>query len=107
MAPLLECGPRGHLAPRPYCWPALTKTFLPTCTVRPAGEHTVIMLRPLRSPDVADTAWLAPFVTDFRGRFMQLLSGALRRTQAHLIAPDSSLLHAVRPASFTLLEPQP
>ncbi|PRW57974.1 N-acetyltransferase 10 [Chlorella sorokiniana] len=42
------------------------------------GEHTVIMLRPLRSVDVADTAWLAPFVTDFRGRFMQLLGGAFR-----------------------------
>ena len=34
------------------------------------------MLRPLRSPEVADpTGWLAPFVADFRARFMQLLAG--------------------------------
>lgn len=41
----------------------------------PAGEHTVIMLRPLQSPDVADPGWLDPFVADFRGRFMTLLAG--------------------------------
>jgi hypothetical protein len=41
-----------------------------------AGEHTVIMLRPLRSPDVADPSWLDPFVADFRARLMTLLSGA-------------------------------
>ena len=33
------------------------------------------MLRPLQSPDVADTNWLDPFVKDFRGRFMSLLAG--------------------------------
>ncbi|KAL4434095.1 hypothetical protein ABPG75_000536 [Micractinium tetrahymenae] len=42
------------------------------------GEHTVIMLRPLQSPDVADPGWLDPFVQDFRARFMTLLAGAFR-----------------------------
>jgi tRNA(Met) C34 N-acetyltransferase TmcA len=40
-----------------------------------AGEHTVIMLRPLQSAEVADSEWLAPFVSDFRTRFMTLLAG--------------------------------
>ena len=43
------------------------------------GEHTVVMLRALRSPDVAaGPAWLDPFVADFRCRFTSLLAGAFR-----------------------------
>lgn len=42
------------------------------------GEHTVIMLRPLRSADLEGPAWLDPFVADFRSRFATLLAGAFR-----------------------------
>lgn len=42
------------------------------------GEHTVIMLRALRSPEVSDSAWLGPFVSDFRMRFTSLLAGPFR-----------------------------
>jgi N-acetyltransferase 10 len=42
------------------------------------GEHTIIMLRALRSPDVADPSWLEPFVSDFRTRFASLLAGSFR-----------------------------
>ncbi|KAG1681159.1 hypothetical protein FOA52_015602 [Chlamydomonas sp. UWO 241] len=30
------------------------------------GENTVVMVRPLEHPDVAGTAWLSPFVSDFQ-----------------------------------------
>ncbi len=42
------------------------------------GEHTVVMLHPLQSQLVEGTAWLDPFVQDFRTRFLTLLSGAFR-----------------------------
>ncbi|KAF6255647.1 GNAT acetyltransferase 2-domain-containing protein [Scenedesmus sp. NREL 46B-D3] len=42
------------------------------------GEHTCVMLAALRHPEVSGTAWLEPFVTDFRARFMSLLGGAFR-----------------------------
>ena len=42
------------------------------------GEHTVIVLRPLKSFDVENSSWLEPFVSDFRTRFMSLLGGAFR-----------------------------
>lgn len=42
------------------------------------GEHTVIMLRTLRSQDLASDAWLDPFVADFRSRFAALLPAAFR-----------------------------
>lgn len=42
------------------------------------GEHTIIMLRALRSPDVMDPSWLEPFVSDFRTRFSSLLAGSFR-----------------------------
>lgn len=42
------------------------------------GEHTVVMLHPLQSQLVEGTAWLKPFVQDFRTRFLTLLSGAFR-----------------------------
>jgi N-acetyltransferase 10 len=42
------------------------------------GEHTIIMLRTLHSPDVADPSWLEPFVSDFRTRFTSLLAGSFR-----------------------------
>lgn len=32
------------------------------------GEHTAVLLRPLVHPEVEGTAWLDPFVTDFRVR---------------------------------------
>ena len=37
-----------------------------------------MVLRPLRSPEVEGTAWLQPFYSDFRLRFMSLLPGAFR-----------------------------
>ena len=43
-----------------------------------AGEHTVVMLRPLNSPEVDSTTWLQPFLQDFRCRFMALLPAAFR-----------------------------
>ncbi|GBF87381.1 N-acetyltransferase [Raphidocelis subcapitata] len=42
------------------------------------GEHTTVMLRPLVHPDVEGTAWLDPFVDDFKRRFAMLLGGAFR-----------------------------
>ncbi|KAL3153398.1 hypothetical protein ABBQ38_011736 [Trebouxia sp. C0009 RCD-2024] len=42
------------------------------------GEHTVVMLHPLQSQLVEGTAWLHPFVHDFRTRFLTLLAGAFR-----------------------------
>ncbi|KAK9824701.1 hypothetical protein WJX72_012506 [[Myrmecia] bisecta] len=42
------------------------------------GEHTLIMLSALRSAQVEGTAWLDPFVGDFKVRFMALLAGAFR-----------------------------
>jgi N-acetyltransferase 10 len=42
------------------------------------GEHTCVMLQALQHPEVAGTAWLEPFVTDFKARFMSLLGGAFR-----------------------------
>jgi N-acetyltransferase 10 len=43
-----------------------------------AGEHSIIMLSPLESPEVEGTAWLDAFVADFRQRFRALLPGAFR-----------------------------
>jgi N-acetyltransferase 10 len=42
------------------------------------GEHSVIMLSPLESPEVEGTAWLDVFVADFRQRFRALLGGPFR-----------------------------
>ncbi|GAB4815551.1 hypothetical protein N2152v2_002597 [Parachlorella kessleri] len=43
------------------------------------GEHTVIMLRPLATPEISEgLAWLDPFVADFRARVMTLMGGAFR-----------------------------
>ncbi|PNW85567.1 hypothetical protein CHLRE_03g192850v5 [Chlamydomonas reinhardtii] len=42
------------------------------------GEHTCVMVRPLEHPEVEGTAWLSPFVSDFKGRFTSLLGGAFR-----------------------------
>jgi N-acetyltransferase 10 len=42
------------------------------------GEHTCVMLQALQHPEVSGTAWLEPFVTDFKARFMSLLGGAFR-----------------------------
>ncbi|GAX72715.1 hypothetical protein CEUSTIGMA_g171.t1 [Chlamydomonas eustigma] len=42
------------------------------------GEHTVIMAKALEHPEVEGTAWLGPFVKDFKSRFLSLLSGAFR-----------------------------
>lgn len=42
------------------------------------GEHTVIMLKALKSADVVDSTWLEPFVADFRTRFASLLGGSFR-----------------------------
>ena len=47
------------------------------------GEHTCVVLRPLRSPEVEDTDWLGPFYSDFRLRFMSLLPGAFRSVRLH------------------------
>ena len=42
------------------------------------GEHSMIMLKALASKAVEGTAWVEPFVRDFRTRFMSLLSGPFR-----------------------------
>lgn len=36
------------------------------------------MLQALQHPEVQGTAWLTPFVTDFKARFMSLLGGAFK-----------------------------
>lgn len=41
-----------------------------------AGEHTCVMLQALFHPDVPNTSWLQPFVSDFKSRFVALLAGA-------------------------------
>lgn len=46
--------------------------------VQPAGEHTCIVIRPLASAEVEGTAWLEPFVADFRVRLMALLPSAFK-----------------------------
>lgn len=51
--------------------------LMQTC-VSLAGEHTVVMLHPLQSALVEGTAWLDPFVQDFKARFMSLLAGAFK-----------------------------
>lgn len=43
-----------------------------------AGEHTCIVVKPLRSAEVEGTAWLGPFVADFRVRLMALLPSAFK-----------------------------
>lgn len=49
------------------------------------GEHTVVMLCALEHFEVeGGTAWLQPFVTDFKARFMSLLGGALSKLPAAL-----------------------
>lgn len=48
------------------------------------GEHTMLMLKALRSDELSGTTWLDPFVSDFRVRFMSLLGGAFRDFNAAL-----------------------
>lgn len=48
------------------------------------GEHTILMLRALKSPDLSDDGWLYPFVADFRLRFCSLLSSSFRTFNAAL-----------------------
>ncbi len=36
------------------------------------GEHTVIMVRALEHPEVDGTAWLGPFVQDFKVRGLRV-----------------------------------
>ncbi|KAF5839809.1 GNAT acetyltransferase 2-domain-containing protein [Dunaliella salina] len=49
------------------------------------GEHTVVMLCALEHYEVeGGTAWLQPFVADFKARFMSLLGGALSKLPAAL-----------------------
>lgn len=43
-----------------------------------AGEHTCVMLQALAHPDVPNTSWLQPFVSDFKSRFIALLAGAFK-----------------------------
>ncbi|MEW5317221.1 MAG: hypothetical protein WDW38_008540 [Sanguina aurantia] len=42
------------------------------------GEHSIIMVAPLQSAEVRGTAWLTPFVDDFKARFMSLLAGTFK-----------------------------
>lgn len=58
------CAAFAH-APRTGCTPHI-------------GEHTCVMLQPLSHPDVPEPTWLAPFVSDFRSRFISLLGGSFR-----------------------------
>lgn len=42
------------------------------------------MLQALQHPEVQGTAWLQPFVTDFKARFMSLLGGAFKNLPSAL-----------------------
>ena len=48
------------------------------------GEHTVLMLQPLKSRELSTENWLDPFVADFRLRFQSLLAGSFRNFSAAL-----------------------
>ncbi|CAD7699176.1 unnamed protein product [Ostreobium quekettii] len=48
------------------------------------GEHTIVVLKPLQSPDVEGTNWLEPFVVDFRKRFIALLGRNFRTMEPAL-----------------------
>ena len=52
------------------------------------GEHTVVMLRPLDSPEFESMAWLQPFLQDFRCRLMALLPAAFRCGLLHAAVLD-------------------
>lgn len=68
--------------------------YLRQSTSDTTGEHTCIMVRPLEHPDVGPSqaaaggpaVWLAPFVADFKARFMALLSGPAFRGMAPALA---------------------
>ncbi len=70
---------------------------------RSAGEHTTIMLRALRSAEVAGTAWLEPFSHDFRARLLALLPGAFRRAAALRLSLGLPCLPAHTPPSANML----
>ncbi|CAG9461049.1 unnamed protein product [Pedinophyceae sp. YPF-701] len=42
------------------------------------GEHTVVLIKPLRSEEVLGTEWIVPFASDFRVRLTSLLAGPFR-----------------------------
>lgn len=48
------------------------------------GEHSVLMMKPLRSEDVNNPQWLNPFVGDFKQRFLSLLNGPFREMELSL-----------------------
>ncbi|EIE18893.1 hypothetical protein COCSUDRAFT_45039 [Coccomyxa subellipsoidea C-169] len=67
------------------------------------GEHTVIMLRPLRTPEVSQHDWMDSFSADFRCRFMALLPGPFRNFTVPLVL---SLLAEIQPALLHVPVPQ-
>jgi N-acetyltransferase 10 len=50
------------------------------------GEHTIIMLKELASPDVTEANWTKPFVADFRSRFTALLGTDVFRKMSPALA---------------------
>jgi len=50
------------------------------------GEHTIIMLKELASPDVTEVNWTKPFVADFRSRFTALLGTDVFRKMSPALA---------------------
>eukprot|EP00798_Chlamydomonas_sp_ICE-L_P008257 gene8257-1526_t len=48
------------------------------------GENTIIMLKTLLHPEVEGTAWLDPFVKDFKCRYMSLMAGAFNSMEPAL-----------------------
>ncbi len=79
--PLLAFWRRARYAP----------VYLRQTPAATTGEHTVVVLRALSSPDVlppegagAGADWAAPFVADFRCRLTSLLAGAFREFEPGL-----------------------
>jgi len=50
------------------------------------GEHTIIMLKELASPDITEANWTKPFVADFRSRFTALLGTDVFRKMSPALA---------------------
>lgn len=70
------------------------------------GEHTCVMLQALVHPDVPNTAWLQPFVSDFKSRYIALLAGAFKVCVSVCVwfSPSSAACsfpaHGLKPTMF-------
>lgn len=48
------------------------------------GEHSVLMMKALKTEDVGNPQWLKPFIEDFKQRFVSLLNGPFREMELSL-----------------------